>query len=146
MGATGKMSKLSKFRALPRAQRRLLLRTAGLTAAVSLGLRLLPFATLQRWLQPKPASPGSAPVPPRDDIVWAVTIAGRYVPGATCLVQAMVAERLLKRAGHPAQLRIGVSNQPNFRAHAWVESDGKVLLGETEALAEFTSLPALKKS
>ena len=142
------MGKWSKFRALPRAQQRLLFRCALLTAAVSAGLRLLPFATLQRWLQPpatKPA-PAASAAPTSDDIVWAVTLAGRYVPGATCLVQALVAERLLKRAGHPAQMRIGVSNQPAFRAHAWVESEGKVLLGETEALAEFTSLPALKKS
>ncbi len=79
-------------------------------------------------------------------VVWAVTIAGRYVPGATCLVQALVAERVLKRAGHPALLRIGVSNQPGFRAHAWVESNGKVLLGEEENLSQFTALPALKKS
>jgi hypothetical protein len=141
----GVMGKLSKFRALPRPQRRLLVRTARLTATVSLALRLLPFTALQRWLQPKSASAAPA-APSKDDIVWAVTIAGRYVPGATCLVQALVAERMLKRAGHPAQLRIGVSNQPTFRAHAWVESDGKVLLGETEVLAEFTSLPALKKS
>lgn len=145
MDATPKMSKLSKFRALPRPQQRLLMRAACLTSAVSLGLRLLPFSTLQRWLQPK-AVLDSKFAPSKNDVVWAVTIASRYVPGATCLVQALAAERLLKRAGHPAQLRIGVANQPAFRAHAWVESDGKVLLGETDALAEFTSLPALKKS
>ena len=138
------MGKWSKFRSLPRAQRRLLVRCAFLTAAVSAGLRLLPFATLQRWLQPRPANP--PPAAAADDIVWAVTIAGRYTPGATCLVQALVAEHMLKRAGHPAELRIGVSNQPAFRAHAWVESEGKVVLGETETPAEFTSLPALKKS
>ena len=140
------MGKWRKFRSLPRAQRRLLVGCAFLTSAVSLGLRLLPFAALQRWLQPKGGPElRSTPASSVDDIVWVVTIAGRYVPGATCLVQALVAEHMLKRAGHPAQLRIGVSNQPGFRAHAWVESEGKVLVGEMEALAEFTSLPAPKK-
>ena len=141
------MVKWSKFRSLPRAQRRLLMRSVLLTAGVSAGLRLLPFSTLQRWLQPSAANPPPAAAPSAEDIVWAVTIAGRYVPGATCLVQALLAERLLKLAGHPALLRIGVCEQPpDFRAHAWVESNGKVLLGETETFSQFTSLPALKKS
>ena len=139
------MEKWRKFWSLPRPRRRLLIRSMLLTAIASLGLRILPFATLQTWLQPWPdrAAPfaGSA-----GDIVWAVTVAGRYVPGATCLVQALVGERLLRRAGYPAELRIGVANQPDFHAHAWVESNGKVVLGETETVSEFTSLPALKKS
>jgi hypothetical protein len=141
------MGKWRKFWSLPQRRQRLLIRTLGLTAAVSIGLRVLPFSTIQSWLQPSAAgATPSTQARPSDDIVWTVTVAGRYVPGATCLAQALVSERLLKLAGHPAELRIGVAQQPFFRAHAWVESEGKVVLGETEALAEFSALPALKKS
>jgi hypothetical protein len=58
-------------------------------------------------------------------------VASRYVPCATCLVQAFTAQILLGRNGHAGEVHIGVAldDKQGFRAHAWVESEGKVLVG-----------------
>ena len=51
-----------------------------------------------------------------------------------CLVRSLVLSRLLARRGIPASLVIGVKLDPEFEAHAWVESGGVPLLpaGEME--------------
>ena len=58
--------------------------------------------------------------------------AGRRIPGGSnCLVQALAAAVLLGRHGYSSRLRLGVARAPDGRleAHAWVERDGKLLLG-----------------
>jgi hypothetical protein len=51
-----------------------------------------------------------------------------------CLPQALVAELLLLAAGHDAELKFGVrAPQPHFEAHAWVVSDGRIVVGGREA-------------
>lgn len=45
-----------------------------------------------------------------------------------CLVQALVLTRLLGRRGVPCSLVIGVTVDPEFTAHAWVEHGGVPLL------------------
>ena len=70
-----------------------------------------------------------------DRIVWAVETAGGAIPGMkNCLVQAVAAEAILIRAGHPCELRIGAAkNGPReLIAHAWLESEGRVLIGDFE--------------
>ena len=132
------MSRLRKFLALPSSERTLLLKAAGREAWISAGLRLLPFSYWR--LRMNDSAPAFAaektthPVP-ADRIAWAVTAAARYVPGATCLVQAMVARDLLRSAGYPARICLGVDtrSEDRFQAHAWVECEGRVLLGGTEA-------------
>jgi hypothetical protein len=123
---------------------------AALTVAVvRVGLTALPFSTLRRTLLGIGASPllrrppGAASA---DELAWAVRAAGRRVPRATCLVQALSLELLLARAGHDAELRIGVARDGDgLTAHAWVESGGECLLGGSAA-ARFAPLPATGRS
>jgi hypothetical protein len=70
--------------------------------------------------------------------------AARFVPGATCLPQALAAEAILRRQGHPADLRLGVKRgDDGVEAHAWVESYGRVIVGEGDgALDRFEPLEA----
>lgn len=144
------MKKLHKFLRLPSADRRLLVKSILLLGAVRLGLRLLPFQTSRRLL--------ARMVPPTselqkvdraavDQVVWAVTVASRYVPAATCLARAMATEVLLSHCGHPAALRVGVarSEAGEFQAHAWVECQRRVVIGDTKALSRFTLLPSLER-
>jgi len=49
-----------------------------------------------------------------------------YWKEALCLQRSAATTRLLKRCGIPAQLVIGVQQLP-FKAHAWVEVDGRVV-------------------
>ncbi|MCB0213695.1 MAG: lasso peptide biosynthesis B2 protein [Anaerolineae bacterium] len=68
----------------------------------------------------------------------------RYVFRATCLTQALSALILLRRYGHPATLKIGVAlhEAKQFEAHAWVESQGLIVVGGTTSeLSRFTPLP-----
>lgn len=79
------------------------------------------------------------------DVVWAVESVSRLMPWAsTCLTQALTAQVLLLRRGRPALVHIGTlkSEDGNFEAHAWVESQGEVLLGGGN-LEQFTPLVIL---
>jgi hypothetical protein len=69
---------------------------------------------------------------PAKRIAWGIGAAARYVPGATCLCQALAARLMLGRHGHPARLRVGVAmlDGQRLEGHAWVEdAAGMVLAG-----------------
>jgi hypothetical protein len=66
-------------------------------------------------------------------ITWAVQVMGRFVPESTCLVRALSGQVLLGRYGYSSLVKIGVSrNKGEFEAHAWLEHDNEVVLGESE--------------
>lgn len=77
-------------------------------------------------------------------IVWAIEAASRRVPGATCLTQALSAKLLLWCFGHQTRLCLGVarSSTGEFRAHAWLERDGRPLVGGA-GVQTFVRLPEL---
>lgn len=98
---------------------------------VSFGLRLMSFRSLLRLFQ-KPRHTDS--VLPPDAIarlVWLVEAAGRRsFTKPRCLQQALVLSWLLGRRGLRPHLRIGISRQSGrLSAHAWLEQDGRVILG-----------------
>jgi hypothetical protein len=79
-------------------------------------------------------------------IAWAVARASQYTPRATCLTQALATQVLLGWQGYATRLCIGVarSDVGQFQAHAWVECQGKVVIGGADAPARFTPLPPLE--
>jgi hypothetical protein len=69
----------------------------------------------------------------RERAAWAVKVAARFVPAATCLTQALALQSLLLETGHPSTIRIGVAkDNKGFAAHAWVESGAHILIGGGE--------------
>ena len=73
--------------------------------------------------------------PSRERIGWAVAVVSRVVPdGINCLVRAMATEIMLKRFGYESTLKFGVvkPREGLLEAHAWLESDGIVVIGEFE--------------
>jgi hypothetical protein len=73
-------------------------------------------------IEKKPVSPKSV-----EQICSAVDMACIwYWKEALCLQRSAAAACLLKKFGVPAQLVIGAQQVP-FRAHAWVEVDGRVV-------------------
>jgi hypothetical protein len=66
-------------------------------------------------------------------LLWAVgAVSRRLLPARPCLTQALAAQALLRwRGGRAARLQIGVARAPDgrLRAHAWLERDGRVLIG-----------------
>jgi hypothetical protein len=140
------MKSLLKFQNLPYPDRRLLIEALFLLAAIRLGLSFLAFQTFRRCLSNAARKParfsdpfGAAP----DRIAWAVTAGSRYLPGTgSCLVRALAAHLLLVRRNHPSRLLIGAAkdDRGRFRAHAWVESRGRIVIGRSEDLSRYTPL------
>lgn len=88
------------------------------TALARVGLR----GSLAALPEPAMAAGGTEwPRPAR----W-VPVAARYYPGgARCLVRSLALMQLLRAAGLPCELRIGVGAiDPSLDTHAWVEIGG----------------------
>ncbi len=134
-----------KLRALPAADRRLVARTGLLLILVRIGLWVLPFRALRRLLGGiRPSGHESTPLDPDfpGRLAWAVAVLSRRLPGMTCLVQCLVADALLRRAGRRPELRIGVRAPAergplSLAAHAWVECDGRIVAGDVGDLPEY---------
>lgn len=64
-------------------------------------------------------------------IAWGVVACSRFVPGATCLIQALAGQYLMARHNCRSIVRIGIErdNRENMKAHAWLLSGGFVVLG-----------------
>ena len=137
-------SAVGKFIRLPWQERLLLVRSVLTLATVRVAIWVLPFRAARRLMvgRRRPTPSGVT----REQVRWAISVAQRVVPAATCLPQAVAAEALLARAGHPAELRIGVMKTPagKLDAHAWVESDGRIVVGELPGgLDRYKPLPTL---
>lgn len=128
------MTQVAKFLRLPSPERHLLLKAVFLLGGIKLGLSLLPFPVLRQLLTRARGVSGKGEHISRPSVErsgWAVMVAGRYVPRATCLAQALAVQVLLVQQGHVARLCIGVAKGPRgqLEAHAWVESQGRVVIG-----------------
>jgi hypothetical protein len=128
------MKRIRKFARLPLKERRLLIRTATLLGLMRMGLWLLPFRKLTALVERHRPRPRPNDAVSSERIRWAIRVASRYVPAATCLVQALAGLVLLEDAGLPAHLYIGVAKNHNepFHAHAWVKSQDEVIVGGHE--------------
>lgn len=114
--------------------RRLLGEAVALSLIAGLGLELTRTETVARWLA---AVPGGHTDVPLARIAWAVEAASRRVPLADrCLPRALVAQAMLNRRGHPAEVHLGVARPGGqFTAHAWTTADGAIVVGGEAAAA-----------
>jgi len=75
-----------------------------------------------------------------EKIIWAITATNRFVPRATCLIQAISARVLLSMHGYSSEFRLGVAHEgDHLVAHAWLEKEGRVLIGGP--ISNFRLLP-----
>ena len=128
--------------------RQLLLNTFIFLSLVRLGLRFLPFRTLQKRLaqlsQVSPKTPEHLSI---GKIVWAIDTATRYMPGGVkCLARALVAQTMMQQHGHSGELRIGVAKGETgeLEAHAWVEHRGRVVIGYLSDLQRYVPMPSFQ--
>lgn len=111
-------------------------------ARVQWALRTTPFAQLQKRraeaLRAKAKSSaadgadGTSSADDRARVGWAVPSAARFVPGATCLPQAMAAQALLARRGIGSTIQTGFdrTEAKGVEGHAWLVCDGEVVVGD----------------
>lgn len=108
-----------------------------LLAALRAGLWVLPFATVRRlvsrWGRQAARLERRGSRQPHT-LARAVQRAARWVPGASCLTQALATQVLLARAGHAHQLGLGLrrGSAGELQAHAWVRSGEQVVIGAGE--------------
>ncbi|NHN63625.1 lasso peptide biosynthesis B2 protein [Haloarcula sp. JP-Z28] len=136
-------TRLREFRALSRAQKLLLCEAVALIVASKVLLTVVGledaercFGTLSQFLpcHRQPEAPKS--------VRWAVLTAGSRLPGTyDCLERALTGSTLLEASDFPHCLRFGVDTQSDtFEAHAWVESNGDVLIGDVDDFGRFRAL------
>lgn len=101
-------------------------------AAVRLLLGVVPYRWLEaRCMRPRESRPGTVD---HAAIALGVTRASTMVPAATCLTQALAGAFLIHRAGGRATIQFGVARDTaGFKAHAWLEGDGRILIGGATA-------------
>ncbi|MBE9569428.1 MAG: lasso peptide biosynthesis B2 protein [Proteobacteria bacterium] len=141
------MKQILKFFRVPPTDRYLLVKSTFLLGVIRLGLSLLPLKRLLGLVGSvkheltEVSSAGNNIS--SNQIVWAVEVASRYVPFATCLTRALVVQMLFAREGYPAHLCIGVAKSKDDRleAHAWVESEGRIVTGDLKDISRFNLLP-----
>jgi hypothetical protein len=125
------MTVLNSFWKLPERDKKLLLGTLFLMLKIRLMLWFLPFSHIQRSLKQVNPVKSDTPI---SRLIWSVRMVNRYVPRATCLTDALTGNLLLSKHGYPSLVKIGVgkSTTGEFEAHAWLEYEGEVVIGESE--------------
>lgn len=143
-----KVNTLFKFVVLSRQEKWLYLNTAFWLLAVKVGLYLLPFERLRGWLAHfDPPDDKLVDLEEMRSIIQTIERIGQFLaPLRNCLLQALVGHRLLGRKGFNVQLKIGVLKHPGdqLAAHAWLEYQGRVILGDLRGLEQFAAFPALE--
>ena len=131
---------------LPAIQRRLYLRALATVVVIRMALTLLPSRLIIRGVARLSSDRPGARTKGLDPrmIAQAVERVSLRVPGATCLTQALAAHMMLHTHGHRSSLCLGVARteQGDFRAHAWLESQGRIVIG-ADGVAKLTRLPNL---
>ena len=124
-----------RFVSLDRTQRRLVVEAAVLMFLGWVGLRLFGFLTLRAVLDHVVALTSSRQPAAEADLVpcvrRAVIAVAARCPGASCLVQALAADLMLRRRRLPCTMRFGVrltgtTGEP-LEGHAWVECGGSTI-------------------
>jgi hypothetical protein len=125
---------LRKFAGYSAVERRLVVKAWCTLIAVRTLLWVAPYRWIEARVMTPPAATPDAAAPAA--IALAVTRASKLVPFATCLTQALAGGFLIRRAGAHAIIHFGVAKgDTGFKAHAWLESDGRILIGGREAAA-----------
>lgn len=108
---------------------------------------LFSFHRVSSWRERLARPRGAAPDDLREvvrRVRYAIRRANVRVWKARCLADAFTAQVLLARRGVTSDLRIGVRKDGDaLDAHAWLELDGRCILGEGE-LQAFTKLQGLE--
>jgi hypothetical protein len=129
------MSNVGRVLSLTPIEQRRLAQAFLIVAGVRIGLSLVPFPRFQALLARlrAQASVKSGAGPTTEQLARDVSVVSNYVPGATCLTQALAGQVLLQHFGHCAVVHVGVTKDVGpIQAHAWPESGGKVVIGESE--------------
>ena len=136
------MNSIQQFRDLSPVERKLLLRTFALVAVIRVLLWTVPFRFARRLILTRAAvSPELMRIPVKR-LSWSVQASAKRIPAASCLTQALALHRILARAGHTADVWIGVAKDSSngLASHAWIEHEGEILIGDNGELDRYSPI------
>jgi hypothetical protein len=114
---------------LPKQKKNLILKSVFLTFLIRLSLYFFNFSKIDRYAKKIHKSNKKNSI---EDVLWSVKTASNIVPGTTCLTTAMTGHILLSIYNYSSYIRLGVKNEDKFEAHAWLEINNKIVLGELD--------------
>ncbi|CEA12627.1 lasso peptide biosynthesis B2 protein [Methanobacterium formicicum] len=129
------MGVISNFIKLPSRDKLVALESLFWVIRIRITLWLFPFPSVQRKVQKRASKyhPTTEHVVSMARLRTMIMVSSRYIPRATCLVQALAGYILFSKYGYQPSIKIGVSTlNGEFEAHAWLEQGDLVVLGESE--------------
>ncbi|MDD5036039.1 MAG: lasso peptide biosynthesis B2 protein [Methylococcaceae bacterium] len=139
--------KIQKFLISSPADRKLFIQATLLLVLMRVALAWIRFQALWRLLKRMGLVESQTPqrpslyLPP-EQIARALARASRCLPGTSCLPHALAGAVMLNRQGYPANLCIGVAKENDeFGAHAWVECEGRAVIGSKAHFNTLLILP-----
>jgi hypothetical protein len=143
------MKRLRRFFGLSPINQLRLIKAALLVGSIRIGLCLLPFWIVHRlltWAARIPIGLRNVNGDKLERDVAIIEFISQYlVCNKPCLTQALAVQLLYRRAGYSARLRIGVMKEAEkFQAHAWVESQGQIVVGGTDSPLLYKPLPSFE--
>lgn len=125
------MRRLKRLMHLPSAEKWLLFEAAFTIVIIRILLQYLTLANAYRGVAIVSAVWKSYRACPPDRIARAIEKAARLIARSNCLIQALAGQALLVRYGYKPCLMVGVARDEDlgFEAHAWVTSEGQILIG-----------------
>ena len=139
------MRVVRKFLRLPLPEKVLYAEALPVVIFMGLIVRLVPFRFLRKWLVKRlsvETEPRPTDLSEIQKIVRSVDFFSRFHPFASCLTRSLSALLLIKFNGEHAILKIGVAKdeQETFKAHAWLESNGRIVMGQIPSATRYTVL------
>src|SRR5687767_13339333 len=136
---------LLNFLQLTTTEKLLILKSFFVVLAIRILLWLVPVKRLQglfTWNFEEKSDVSESDWAKIISIVRSVKSVSRFVPMATCLTQALAASLLIRRCGQRSDLKIGVAKDDKAQliAHAWLEKDGRIILGRHPEQSRFVAL------
>jgi len=136
------MNLIHSFLKLSFEDRLILIKTLFLLWVVRIMLWILPFSVIQRIMKRfiiNPDENNETHNVPIEKLTWAVMVMSSFTLRSTCLTRALTAQILLAGQNYPSNVKIGISKgEEDFEAHAWLESNDKIVLGASET--EYTPI------
>ena len=122
--------RFKQFRRFNLSSQRLLIQTFILVCFIRLSLKLLSFQQFRKLYSRLTRSKERVDAP--DELIvrrtWAIKKISSTL-SATCLPQALALTYFLRKDKH-IELIVGVRKSHTFEAHAWVERNGVILIGD----------------
>jgi hypothetical protein len=138
---------LRRFKQVSPRERRLIAEAIALLPLVHALQTCLPFKRWRALLEEIPLRRLREDPATVDQIAWAVEAARKWLPGEyKCLPGAYAAHLMLRRHGHASQVHVGVGHDAAGRveAHAWVDCQGRTVIGLVENMERFVPFPPLE--